>query len=208
MHALPWCVSNRTRVTSEKTCRPRWQRRCERTQVTRGWGKQRARTRSHTQLMVWATAHSVSRSVKSDSLWPHGQPARLLCPWDLPGKNTGVGCHFLLQGSSQPRDQTLVSYIAGAFFTIGAAKEPPSRVFFKSVVRADVRRSTSRMMEEQLRGQSTGVGWWRGRHRDHRRGGRTREPWTTDSEGGPRSPAVFFLNRWMCSALSMGNRNT
>ena len=29
---------------------------------------------------------------------PHGLwPARLLCPWDSPGKNTGVGCHFLLQ---------------------------------------------------------------------------------------------------------------
>ena len=25
-------------------------------------------------------------------------PTRLLCPWDSPGKNTGVGCHFLLQG--------------------------------------------------------------------------------------------------------------
>ena len=23
---------------------------------------------------------------------------RLLCPWDLPGKNTGVGCHYLFQG--------------------------------------------------------------------------------------------------------------
>ena len=35
----------------------------------------------------------------SDSLWPHGlQPTRLLCPWNLPGKNTGVGCHFLLHG--------------------------------------------------------------------------------------------------------------
>ena len=29
---------------------------------------------------------------------PHSwQPTRLLCPWDSPGKNTGVGCHFLLQ---------------------------------------------------------------------------------------------------------------
>ena len=29
----------------------------------------------------------------------HGPyPARLLCPWDFPGKNTGVGCHSLLQG--------------------------------------------------------------------------------------------------------------
>ena len=26
------------------------------------------------------------------------EPARLPCPWDFPGKNTGVGCHFLLQG--------------------------------------------------------------------------------------------------------------
>ena len=30
----------------------------------------------------------------SNSLWPHG----LLHPWDFPGKSTGVGCHFLLQG--------------------------------------------------------------------------------------------------------------
>ena len=34
----------------------------------------------------------------SSSLWPHTlQPTRLLCLWDSPGKNTGVGCHFLLQ---------------------------------------------------------------------------------------------------------------
>ena len=32
------------------------------------------------------------------TLRPHGlKPARLLCPWDSPGKNAGVGCHFLLQ---------------------------------------------------------------------------------------------------------------
>ena len=35
----------------------------------------------------------------SDSLWLHGlQPSSLLCPWDFPGKNTGVDCHLLLQG--------------------------------------------------------------------------------------------------------------
>ena len=34
----------------------------------------------------------------SDSVRPHRwQPTRLCCPWDSPGKNTGVGCHFLLQ---------------------------------------------------------------------------------------------------------------
>ena len=37
-------------------------------------------------------------SVVSDSWRPHGlQPKRLLCPWDFPGENTGVDCHFLLQ---------------------------------------------------------------------------------------------------------------
>ena len=34
----------------------------------------------------------------SDSVQPHRQqPTRLPRPWDSPGKNTGVGCHFLLQ---------------------------------------------------------------------------------------------------------------
>ena len=34
----------------------------------------------------------------SDSVRPHRwQPTRLLCPWDSPGKNAGVGCHFFLQ---------------------------------------------------------------------------------------------------------------
>ena len=41
----------------------------------------------------------VSCSVRSDSLQPHGvKPTRLFSPWDSPGKNTEVGCHFLLQG--------------------------------------------------------------------------------------------------------------
>ena len=38
-------------------------------------------------------------SVVSDSLPPNGlQPVRLLCPWDSPGKDSGVGCHILFQG--------------------------------------------------------------------------------------------------------------
>ena len=41
-------------------------------------------------LLSWKSCPTLMRS--------HGlQPARLLCPWDFPGKNTGVGCHFLLQ---------------------------------------------------------------------------------------------------------------
>ena len=45
------------------------------------------------------TCVCVSYSVMSDSLQPRGLwPARLLCPCDSLGKNTGVGCHALLQG--------------------------------------------------------------------------------------------------------------
>ena len=36
----------------------------------------------------------------SDSLRPHGlEPCRILSSWDSPGRNSGVGCHSLLQGS-------------------------------------------------------------------------------------------------------------
>ena len=46
----------------------------------------------------------------SDSVRPHRQqPTRLCRPWDSPGKNTGVGCHCLLQhigSNSLTRDQT------------------------------------------------------------------------------------------------------
>ena len=49
-------------------------------------------------------SESVSHSVVSDSLQSHRQePARLLCPWNSLVKNTGVGCHSLLQGISPIR---------------------------------------------------------------------------------------------------------
>ena len=41
----------------------------------------------------------ISDSVMSDSLQPHRlEPTKLFCLWDSPGKNTGLGCHSLLQG--------------------------------------------------------------------------------------------------------------
>ena len=45
-------------------------------------------------------------------LWHHElQRTRLLCPWDFPGENPGVGCHFLLQGivPTQESNRGLVS---------------------------------------------------------------------------------------------------
>ena len=60
-------------------------------------------TQDCSQLMPVAAAGSPSWAVRMRAqsrltLRPHElQPARLLCPWDSPGKNTGVGCHFFLQ---------------------------------------------------------------------------------------------------------------
>ena len=47
-------------------------------------------------------------SVVSDSVRPHRQkPTRLSRPWDSPGKNTGVGCHFLLQCMKVKRESEI-----------------------------------------------------------------------------------------------------
>ena len=53
-------------------------------------------------ITLWTKVHLVnacmlSRFSRVQLCVPHRQqPTRLLCPWDSPGKNTGVGCHFLL----------------------------------------------------------------------------------------------------------------
>ena len=49
-------------------------------------------------IMVFCCCCCEVTSVMSNSMRPHRwQPTRPLCPWDSPSKNTGVGCHFLLQ---------------------------------------------------------------------------------------------------------------
>ena len=54
--------------------------------------------RIHNCLLSVAAAAAAVASVMSDSVRPHRrQPTRLYRPWDSPGKNTGVGCHFPLQ---------------------------------------------------------------------------------------------------------------
>ena len=53
-----------------------------------------------TPTFFFASAAAAAKSLQScpTLVWPHRwQPTRLLCPWDSPGKSTGVGCHFLLQ---------------------------------------------------------------------------------------------------------------
>ena len=69
--------------------------------------------------------------------WTIAHQAPLL--WDLPIKNTGVGCHFLLQGIFQPRVGThisCVSWTEGRFFTHWAIDKAPQRHrFFPKVSR-------------------------------------------------------------------------
>ena len=62
------------------------------------------------------------------TLQPQGlQPARLLCPWDSPGKNTAVGCHGALHGVF-PDPGIKPTFLrspalAGVFFTASATWE-------------------------------------------------------------------------------------
>ena len=52
---------------------------------------------------------------------------------DFPGKNTGVGCHSLLQGTAWPRDRTQVSCTAGRLFTGWATREARSRIYIHKI---------------------------------------------------------------------------
>ena len=185
--AQPWCVS------ATALAKWSWWALLPHTVVKFGWGapfrtanllalaKSEARAKVNTPhtstlphsslpaLWVWRSSDFSQSlllcawSVVSDSLRPRGlQPARLLCPWDS-GKNTGVGCHALLQGtfptqgsnpglppcgqilyqlshqgspwilewvachfsrgSSQTRNRTCVSSIAGRFLTNWATRD-------------------------------------------------------------------------------------
>ena len=74
-------------------------------------------------VLIWES-DSESHSVMTDSLRPHG----LYSPWNSPGQNTGVSSLSLSWGSSQARDWTQFSRIAGRSFTIQASREAPADV--------------------------------------------------------------------------------
>ena len=68
----------------------------------------------------------LSHSVVSNSLRPHGlYPARLLCPWNFPGKNAGLGYHFPFPGNLPDpgieSESPVSPALAGGFFIT----EPP-----------------------------------------------------------------------------------
>ena len=73
--------------------------RCEHLLVVNQTEKVSPFTLSHGGGCKQMLACVLGDSVVSSFLQPHGlQPARLLCPWHFPGRNTGAGCHFLVQG--------------------------------------------------------------------------------------------------------------
>ena len=53
-------------------------------------------------VRVCVCTHMLSRSVLSDSATPQTVACQALCPWNFPGKNTGVGCHFFLPPGTLP----------------------------------------------------------------------------------------------------------
>ena len=77
---------------------------------------------------------------------------------DSPGKNTRVGCHALLHGSSQTRARTQVSHIAGRFFTMWAPREAhlflQTRLLPLSVSRANSNNDSQRQQVVIPRSQS------------------------------------------------------
>ena len=75
---------------SRGTSRPRNRTRVS--CITRGFFTSWANRKAQRFCVCWVA------SIVSDSVRPHGlHPARLLCPWDSPGRNIGMGYHFLLQ---------------------------------------------------------------------------------------------------------------
>ena len=73
-----------------------------------------------TSDFCWIDPFHEWKSFSRVQLWqPHG----LYNPWNSPGQNTGEGSLSLPGGSSQLRDRTQVSCIAGGFFTIWTTRE-------------------------------------------------------------------------------------
>ena len=78
--------------------------------------------------------------VVSDCVRPHTQqPTRLPRPWDSPGKNTGVGCHFLLQ-CMKVKSESEVAQLCPTLVTpwTAAYQAPPSMGFSRQEYRSGV----------------------------------------------------------------------
>ena len=88
----------------------------------------------YTHINVYIHTHTYMCSVAQScpTLWPCGlQPARFLCSWNFPGKNTGMGCSFLLQGIflTQGSNLHLLCLLQADFFTTRATWEANIHIY-------------------------------------------------------------------------------
>ena len=89
---------------------------------SRGWSNLKMAW-SLTPVCHQVPLQRVSVAQSCPTLRPRGlQPSSSLCPWDFPGKETGVGCIPFSRGSSQPKDQTCAFCTAPRFFTDWATR--------------------------------------------------------------------------------------
>ena len=64
-------------------------------------------------LTPWLLLLLFCHQVVSVPMWPHElKHTRLLCPWNFPGQNTGMGCHSLLQGIFPTQRSNLCLYVS------------------------------------------------------------------------------------------------
>ena len=90
------------------------------------WPAQRGFPNTYLYHFLFHCCCLVSKSCPT-LLIPFGlYPARLFCLWDFPGKNTGVGCHFLLQEifPTQRSNPPVSPKLAGGFITIEPVGKP------------------------------------------------------------------------------------
>ena len=88
------------------------------------------------RIIVCVCVCVCARSGVPNSLQLHElQPTRLLCPWDFPGKNSKVGCHFLLQGIfPKPASPALT----GGFFTTEPLGNPKNYFEFQAIEKKQI----------------------------------------------------------------------
>ena len=114
---------------------------------------------SFTWNLLWGLSHLAV----FNSLPPHGlNPTRLLCPWDFQSKNTGVGCHFLLQGifPTQGSNSHLLHWQADSLWLRGTWEAPRhfqqervrSRLFLGTWLMGWLERESCNLLSSSLRG--------------------------------------------------------
>ena len=91
-------------------------------------------------------------SVISESVQPHRwQPTRLPHPWDSPGKNTGVGCHFLLQCMKVKNESEVAKWCLTLMTPWTAAHQaPPSMGFSRQEYWSGVPLPSPRLLPKRL----------------------------------------------------------